>query len=65
MKLKKCEAHYNTEFCVMCNFCNRKKLIEDCFANLKGKPFQSYYCRDCIELYKSEHILKQIDREGK
>tara|TARA_Y100000034_G_C6749765_1_gene333196 strand:+ start:536 stop:709 length:174 start_codon:yes stop_codon:yes gene_type:complete len=53
MKLERCKKHINlflqehTILRVPCCNCGGTEYIEDMYADLDGKPFESYYCEKC------------------
>jgi len=40
-------GYRNTDTNVYCCECNRYTIITNMYADLDGKPFQSYYCKFC------------------
>ena len=48
MNLKRVEKG-SSPVLIYCCSCHTMRLEVECYADLDGKPFKSYYCQECAE----------------
>lgn len=38
---------------ILCKHCETMKPVQEMFADLNGKAFEAYYCKDCVKQFQN------------
>jgi hypothetical protein len=57
------DGPYSPECIVRCKSCDKHVSSRDASADIKGEPYRSFYCPECVQVLRPSKFVKVMTRE--